>query len=127
MNWTDLAALIGAILLLLGAFLSLAAAIGLLRFPDVVSRMHAAAKPQTLGMLFLVSGAWLSVLDLRALGLAVLVVAFQFFTIPVSTHMMARAAYRAGLVPPETLVTDELAEDTRREASRPKPGRPEVR
>lgn len=127
MNWTDLAALIGAILLLLGAFLSLAAAIGLLRFPDVVSRMHAAAKPQTLGMLFLVSGAWLSVLDLRALGLVVLVVAFQFFTIPVSTHMMARAAYRAGLVPPETLVTDELAEDTRREASRPKPGRPEVR
>lgn len=114
MNWAQIWSLMGAILLLLGALLALVAAIGLLRFPDVLSRMHAAAKPQTLGLLLIVAGAWLSVRDLRSLGLAILIVAFQFITIPVSTHMLARAAYRTGLVPVETLVVDELDEDVNR-------------
>ena len=48
MTAADVLDLLGALLVLLGCFLCFAAALGLLRFPDVVSRMHAATKPQTL-------------------------------------------------------------------------------
>ena len=49
----DVLDLLGAALVLLGCFLCFAAALGILRFPDVVSRMHAATKPQTLGLILL--------------------------------------------------------------------------
>ena len=55
----DVVDVAGAVLLLLGAFLCLAAAVGLVRFPDVLSRMHAATKPQTLGLLLVADRAWL--------------------------------------------------------------------
>ena len=53
MNILDL---IGALLVLAGSVLALTAAIGVVRFPDSLSRMHAASKPQVLGLL-LVRGA----------------------------------------------------------------------
>ena len=43
--------------LISGALLSLAAGVGLLRFPDLLSRMHAATKPQVLGLLLILAGA----------------------------------------------------------------------
>ena len=47
---------VSAVLLVLGALLALTAAIGLLRFPDTLARMHAATKPQTLGLLLVLAG-----------------------------------------------------------------------
>ena len=58
--------IVGAIFLLLGAMLCFAASVGLVRFPDVLTRMHAATKPQTLGLLFVVIGVALSLLLLIA-------------------------------------------------------------
>ncbi|MEH3068771.1 MAG: monovalent cation/H(+) antiporter subunit G [Aeromicrobium erythreum] len=52
-------------LLLLGSALALVAAIGLVRFPDVLTRMHAATKPQTLGLLMVLAGLALRVRDPR--------------------------------------------------------------
>ena len=51
MTWTVVLDVAGAVCLLLGSFLCLAGAIGLLRFPDTLSRLHAATKPQTLGLI----------------------------------------------------------------------------
>ncbi|MGO4385054.1 monovalent cation/H(+) antiporter subunit G [Specibacter sp. RAF43] len=94
--------------LLGGALMSLGAAIGLLRFPDLMSRMHAATKPQVLGLFLMLAAVGLS---LRAWSLVpVLVVAwlFQLLTVPVSAHMVGRAGYRTKHRRPELLSADEL-------------------
>ncbi|MGV7591713.1 cation:proton antiporter, partial [Mycobacterium kansasii] len=48
---------VSSILFLTGAVFAVTAAIGIIRFPDTLTRMHAATKPQTLGMLLLLAGA----------------------------------------------------------------------
>ncbi|OYO18161.1 sodium:proton antiporter [Enemella dayhoffiae] len=91
----DLCALV---MLLLGAVLCVLAAIGLLRFPDLLSRMHAATKPQVLGVLLVLGGVALSLRSLPATGLLLLVATFQLLTAPVASQMMSRAALRTGQV-----------------------------
>lgn len=102
---------IGAVLLLLAAFLTLAAAVGLLRFPDTLARLHAATKPQILGVIFVVVALALSVRSWTVLLLLVPVVVFQLLTAPISAHMVGRAGYRAGDYDPDALSVDELAPD----------------
>lgn len=111
LSWTDVADVVGAALLMLGGALCVAAALGVLRFPDMVTRMHAGAKPGSVGLLLAVAGLALSVRNPATLGMLLLVVALQVLTVPVSAHMVARTAYRADLVDPDTLVVDELADD----------------
>lgn len=101
---------ISSFLLLLGAALMLLGAVGLHRFPDVFARMHAATKPATLGVLFMVIAAALQAESGRSITKLLLVASFQFLTAPVAAHMVGRAAYRAGTeLSPDTVV-DELAE-----------------
>lgn len=102
--------LVGAVLLLLGALLALAAAIGLLRLPDVLSRMHAATKPQTTGLVLVVIGAALLLRTSVDVWMLVLVAAFQLITAPVTAHLVGRLAYRSGGVREDLLHRDELAE-----------------
>ncbi|MEH3032642.1 MAG: monovalent cation/H(+) antiporter subunit G [Aeromicrobium erythreum] len=100
--------------LLLGSALALVAGIGLVRFPDVLTRMHAATKPQTLGLLLVLLGL---ALRLQSVGVAVtlaLVAAFQLLTAPVAAHMVGRAAFRTGFVDRDQLVVDELDGDADR-------------
>ena len=61
MSWAQILDLAGAISLLLGAGLALVGAIGLVRLPDLFARMHAATKPQTLGLLLILLGLALTV------------------------------------------------------------------
>jgi multicomponent Na+:H+ antiporter subunit G len=102
---------IGASFLLLGAMLCFAASVGLVRFPDVLTRMHAATKPQTLGLLFVVAGVALSLQNLHALGILLLVAVLQLLTAPVAAHMVSRTAYRTGQVRSDLLAEDDLAHD----------------
>ena len=102
---------IGALFLLLGAMLCFAASVGLVRFPDVLTRMHAATKPQTLGLLFVVMGVALSLQNWKALGILVLVAILQLLTAPVAAHMVSRTAYRTGQVRSDLLTEDDLADD----------------
>lgn len=102
---------IGAVLVLLGAVLCLTAAIGLLRLPDVLSRMHAATKPQTLGLLCVLAGIGFTLRHPAVIGLLVLVGLLQLFTAPVAAHMVARTAYRTHQLDDDLLVTDELSDD----------------
>lgn len=99
----------GAVLLLLGALLNLVAAVGLLRFPDVLTRMHAAAKPATLGVLLVMGGAAALLERPRDRAAVLLVAAFQLVTAPVAAHLLGRAAYAAGAGRRDLLVVDELA------------------
>ena len=95
--------------LIAGALLSLAAGIALVRFPDVLSRMHAAAKPQVLGLLLVLLGCALRLRTGVDITTLVLVGMFQLATAPVAAHMVGRAAYPHDDIRRDLLVTDELA------------------
>ena len=106
-DWLDLAA---AICLVLGAFLSLAAGVGLLRFPDALSRMHAATKPQILGLVFVLAAIALSARSWSTLLVLAPILIFQMLTAPISAHMVGRAAYRSGNFDKSITPVDELEE-----------------
>ncbi|MBX7267122.1 monovalent cation/H(+) antiporter subunit G [Micromonospora sp. Llam7] len=95
--------------LITGALLSLAAGVGLLRFPDLLTRMHAAAKPQVLGLLLVLVGCALRLRTGVDITTLVLVGIFQLATAPVAAHMVGRAAYPHDDIRTDLLVTDELA------------------
>ena len=103
---------LSAVLLLAGVALAVVAAIGLVRFPDVFSRMHAATKPATLGLLLIVLGAALQMDERGDAVKLLLVAAFQFVTAPVAAHMVGRAAYRSGIGDLDGLVVDDLRDVT---------------
>ncbi|MFB2580301.1 monovalent cation/H(+) antiporter subunit G [Herbiconiux sp. P15] len=99
---------ITVLLVLLSAFMCFAAGIGLVRFPDVLSRLHAATKPQILGLIAIVVDVAISNFSVGTVTLAVAIVFFQGLTAPASAHMTGRAAYRTGHFLPETLLIDEF-------------------
>ena len=98
------------VLLLLGAVLSLAAGVGLVRFPDPLSRMHAATKPQILGLIFILFAIGLQSANGATVAMLVPILAFQVLTAPVSAHMVSRAGYRLKHLRREGLLVDELKE-----------------
>jgi multicomponent Na+:H+ antiporter subunit G len=94
---------------LLGAVLILLAAIGVVRFDDTLTRMHALSKATTLGLLLVLVGSAFALHhpnDFTSVGLAA---ALQVLTSPVSAHLIGRATYRSG-VDHRLDVVDELAE-----------------
>ena len=111
MNWGLALDALGGVFLLFGAFLCLAAAIGLLRFPDVLTRMHAGAKPQTLGLLLILTGVGVALREPAIIGLLVLIAVLQLLTAPVSAHMVGRTAFRTGALREDIMDTDELSDD----------------
>jgi multicomponent Na+:H+ antiporter subunit G len=110
MGWADAADAVAAALLVTGCLLSLLAAVGMVRLPDLLSRMHAATKPQVLGLALLLLGVALRLRDVRSLGLLAMVLLFQLATTPIASHMVGRAAFRAGQVHREMLVVDDLSD-----------------
>lgn len=88
--------LIAAVLMILGSFLALIAAIGLQRFDDLFARMHSATKPATLGLILILTGAALTLPLPGAVAKLVLVILLQFITAPVGAHLVGRAAFRTG-------------------------------
>ena len=83
----------------LGLFFMLVGTIGVLRMPDVFTRLHAAGMTDTLGAGFLI----LAMCFQAGVGLVLVrllfVYAFLTFTSPIATHALARAALAAGVVP----------------------------
>jgi multicomponent Na+:H+ antiporter subunit G len=98
---------IGAAFLLAGAGLSFLAGVGVLRFPDVFARMHAATKPATLGLVLLAIGAAFAVGSIAEWLTMTLIVFLQFLTAPAGAHLVARVAARSG-VAADQLVRDDL-------------------
>ncbi|MER8024701.1 monovalent cation/H(+) antiporter subunit G [Glutamicibacter protophormiae] len=97
-----------AVLLILGCLMSLIAGIGLLTFPDMLTRMHAATKPQVLGFLLIFAGLAIHLRNWNIVPVLILAWAMQLLTAPVSAHMIGRSGYRTKHAAKDTLFSDEL-------------------
>ena len=83
--------------LLMGGFLSIIAAIGVIRLPDLFTRMHAATKVGTIGVSSITIGLMIHFSNITVTSRGLLVIAFFLLTAPVAAHMIGRAAYRSGV------------------------------
>ncbi len=89
--------LLTVIFLILGAILSLVAAAGVLRMPDLFIRMHAATKTGTVGVSSIAIGLMIHFGEVTVTSRGLLVIMFFLLTAPVAAHMIARAAYKSGV------------------------------
>jgi multicomponent Na+:H+ antiporter subunit G len=103
--WSDV---VTAVLVLLAALMCLAAGVGLLRFPDVLTRLHSATKPQILGLMAVTLDIAVTNFSVGTLTLVVAIVLFQALTAPMAAHLVARAAYVTDHLRPDLLILDEL-------------------
>ncbi|SNS65087.1 multisubunit sodium/proton antiporter, MrpG subunit [Geodermatophilus pulveris] len=108
MNAGPLADAVALTCLLLGSLLCLTAGLGLVRFPDVLTRMHAGTKPQVLGVLLVMIGGAIRLQGWSSTWMLLLVAVFQMLTAPISAHMVSRVAYRRRHVRRDLMVVDEL-------------------
>ncbi|WP_216898676.1 monovalent cation/H(+) antiporter subunit G [Nocardia alni] len=99
------------VLIVLGAALALTAALGIVRFPDTLSRMHAATKPQVVGLILILVG---SAIELRGHGnvwMLILVGLFTLLTAPAIAHLIGRTAYREQRGRDGLLLINELGDE----------------
>lgn len=87
---------LAGVLALAGALLALLAAVGVLRLPDVFTRMQSSTKASTLGLGCLLAGLVLLHPSTEVVIRAGSIAAFLMLTVPVSAHAIARAAARTG-------------------------------
>jgi len=99
----------------IGVFFNVLAGVGLLRFPDVYTRLHAGTKCTTFGSIFLIGSVILiglkmwwegnvngSVLSIHSIFALIAIL----LTNPVGAHAIARAAHRSGVMPAKAVVDD---------------------
>lgn len=108
--------IVTAVLWLAGSVFALLAAVGVLRMPDVFTRMQASTKASTLGLGCLLLGAALQLGDLAAFIRVVSIGAFVLLTTPVSGLVIARASYFADVPLWRGTVLDERERDLERGA-----------
>jgi len=99
-----------AILLSFGAVFVLLASVGLLRMPDLFTRLHVAAKTPTLGCGLILSAMAVHFRTGEVVSIAMVTAAFIVMTAPVAAHMIARAAYFVDVPLWSGTVIDELRE-----------------
>ena len=102
---SELLNIVSIILILSGLVFFLGASIGILRFPDFYTRMHAAGKGDTLSTILIMSGMAIQVIGnfegssilvaIKILAIAVLIM----LTSPTSTHLLMKAGYNDGIIP----------------------------
>jgi multicomponent Na+:H+ antiporter subunit G len=92
--------MIGELLALLGAALVLLSALGVVRFADVLARLHALAKASTLGLVLLLAGAAVNLNDLYDITSVVLAGVLHLMASPPASNMLSRATYLAVPLPP---------------------------
>ena len=95
-------------LVLAGSVLALTAAIGVVRFPDTLSRLQAASKPQVLGLLLVLTGAGLRLRGHADVGMLILAGLFTLITAPVVANRVGQLAYREQSFRDDLLIRDEL-------------------
>lgn len=100
---------IAGIFLIAGSMFLLIGGIGVLRFPDVYARMHAAAKGPTLALLLIAIGVGLTFRTMAVAMTVTLVVLLQLLTAPVGSHLIGRSVHKT--VRPNLDAVDDLARD----------------
>ena len=103
-------ALLSLVLAAFGVLLMLVAGVGIVRMPDVPTRMHAASKAGTLGAVLILAAVGVHFAAGAVAVRAAVVVLFLLLTAPVASHVIARAAYRTGVPLADDTVIDELRE-----------------
>lgn len=104
----DIALCLGGALLILGAIFTLLAAVGVVRLPDLYTRMHAASKAGAVGGGLILLAVALVSMDAAVVLRAVIGIIFVLLTTPVSAHLLARVSYIAGYRAGESTVRDDL-------------------
>ena len=102
--------LLGEIALLAGSLLILLAAIGVLRFPDALTRMHALSKASTLGVSIALLGAAVARTNINDVTSLLFATVLQAATNPVSSTLLMQATYYAEGIVNRVDTVDELAE-----------------
>ena len=97
-----------SLMMLLGGAFCLLGAVGMLRMPDLFTRLQAAAKTGTLGVGFVMLAAAVHFQDLGVSVRAILVIIFLFLSAPIAAHVIARAAYFVDVPLWDATVVDEL-------------------
>ncbi len=107
---TTFAGVLIAATMILGTFLVLVASVGLVRFPDVFCRMHAAGKAGTMGISLIIVSSVICFagVDNSILVRGLLAIFFQFLTTPTATHLLARSSYIRNYSLTDRTVVDEL-------------------
>ena len=102
--------IIASVLIGAGLLLGVLSAIGLNRFDGVLMRIHAASKPQVLGLILVFAGAALAAGAWSIAAFLLVVLLAQMLTVPVASVMVGRAAFRRGFVRGGDYAIDELSE-----------------
>jgi multicomponent Na+:H+ antiporter subunit G len=100
--------IIVSILVLSGSLMAFTASIGILRFPDTLTRMHAATKPQTLGLLLVLAAAMVRLWNTVDFGMLVLSSIFALITAPVIAHRVGKLAYQEQRMRDDLIRDDEI-------------------
>ncbi|MGR5065468.1 monovalent cation/H(+) antiporter subunit G [Photobacterium sp. DNB22_13_2] len=85
-----------SILLLLGTFFTLVASLGIVRMPDLYTRMHAATKAGTVGICFLLLAVSFSMPESSVISRVIGTILFLFITAPVAAHLLGKAMQEKG-------------------------------
>ncbi|MEK3890726.1 Na+/H+ antiporter subunit G [Bacillus sp. FSL K6-3431] len=110
MNISEIVKYAAVFLIFISSIVSVISAFGMIRFPDVYTRIHAATKSTTLAVLLTLNGAFFyfwaaeSFISVRL----ILGIVFVFLTAPVAGHLIIRAAYRSNVKLAESSIEDEL-------------------
>ncbi|PKG23650.1 Na+/H+ antiporter subunit G [Niallia nealsonii] len=97
-------------LIFLGAALTVVAAFGVIKLPDVYTRNHAASKSATLGIMCILLGTCLYFFQTEGVfnSRLILAIAFIFITSPVAGHLVIRAAYNTNVPMCDHTIRDDL-------------------
>jgi multicomponent Na+:H+ antiporter subunit G len=100
---------VSGLFLIAGAAFAMIGGIGAVRFPDLLSRMHAAAKAPTLGLVLVAIGAAIEIGTTLAITTLILVVILQLLSSPVGAHALSRASRRHVVIALDDV--DDLSRD----------------
>ncbi len=99
---------IAGILLITGGFFVFVAAVGILRLPDILMRMHASTKAGTLGAGLILLAVAFTYAEIGIISRVIAAIAFILMTAPVAAHTIGRAAYQSGITFWKGTIVDEL-------------------
>lgn len=111
--------IVAEVLMLVGAALILLGAIGVVRFRDVLARMHALSKASTLGLVLVLVGTGVGLHTANDVTFVLLAGFIQVLTSPVGANLISRATYRAEGIPHQLDAVDELAAAAHPDAPEP--------
>jgi len=104
----DVLRIVAAIGVVAGSLFGLLAAVGLVRFPDLYTRLHAASKAGAVGTGLILLALAIVSLDAAVILRSIIAILFVLLTTPISAHLLARTSYMTGVNPADLTKTNEM-------------------